>query len=438
MGRPLNKKFFGGRNVGTGGYEINGSLSNSQNYADDRIGGEGIASLNITLGGNYINRLPTVTIPAPSIPGGVQSTFGPLHSVAVNASPYAKGSGYQIGDILTDRNGSTWRVTKLRVLTATLGSLPSSQNFDGGEWLVFDSYVDSHWTTITQLKGCTSTGNPNYDLSGYNAGASVYGVWDGTDGTPAPTGAITITGTTGGTIGITRGNGNPNGPTQPGLDGNGSGGTVTFTYGVEEVALVSSIDYVYGTSYYYAGNNTTTVAPTGGTGAQLNVGFAADHIAMTEKGSGYIGSEALTFTSTSGGGEVTATGTIVLTTDSGDRPGYGDNNANTNQENAILIYANPVGEGAALGDIIKQSNARSYKVRTTDGIGICKLVDSDSPAEGEAYIVATATGGTYYVTKLTAHRATLVAKTGDEALDGKSVQWTFGSPTDTIVQIANA
>ena len=27
---------------------------------------------------------------------------------------------------------------------------------------------------------------------------------------------------------------------------------------------------------------------------------------------------------------------------------------------------------------------------------------------------------------------------GDEALDGKSVQWTFGSPTDTIVQIENA
>ena len=50
----------------------------------------------------------------------------------------------------------------------------------------------------------------------------------------------------------------------------------------------------------------------------------------------------------------------------------------------------------------------------------------------------TPTGGTYYVTKLTAHKATLVAKTGDEALDGMAVQWTFGSPTSTIVQIENA
>ena len=60
-------------------------------------------------------------------------------------------------------------------------------------------------------------------------------------------------------------------------------------------------------------------------------------------------------------------------------------------------------------DIIKQTNAHSYKVKTSDGIAICKLVASGSPAVNQAYINATdSTGHTYYVTKLTAHRALLV------------------------------
>ena len=90
MGRPLNKKYFGNRNTGS-------ASTTSDNYG---IGGEGIASFNITNGGNYINRLPTLTaFTAPSLPTGV--TFaGVLHSHAQNASPNAKGTGYQIGDIL--------------------------------------------------------------------------------------------------------------------------------------------------------------------------------------------------------------------------------------------------------------------------------------------------------------------------------------------------
>jgi hypothetical protein len=170
----------------------------------------------------------------------------------------------------------------------------------------------------------------------------------------------------------------------------------------------------------------------------LFVEYGVTAVEIAEEGSGYINvaDAAPTF---SDGDIYTAGGSSVLTTDNG---GYinqsGDNMNANNQENAILIYANVDGEGASLGDIIKQSNARSYKVKTDAGIGICKLVADASPDINQAYIVATATGGTYYVTKLTAHRATLVAKTGDEALDGKSVQWTFGSPTATIVQIANA
>jgi hypothetical protein len=109
-------------------------------------------------------------------------------------------------------------------------------------------------------------------------------------------------------------------------------------------------------------------------------------------------------------------------------------------ENAIVIRAKTTSGGTSqAGDIVKQEASRRYKVTTADGTAICRLVADDTPAFKEAYIVATsAAGGTYYVIKLTAHRATLVAKAGDAALDGQAVQWTFDAPSGSIVQIENA
>ena len=172
------------------------------------------------------------------------------------------------------------------------------------------------------------------------------------------------------------------------------------------------VDYVYGTTYLYGASNVTTDGH--GTGAALNVGFSPDHLAVTQKGSGYIGTETITFTTAPNGGEVRATGTIVLTTDNtAIRPGQ-----NGNQENAIIIYANTSSGGttAKIGDIIKQSNTRSYKVKTADGIKVCKLGTTATPAPRGAYIKATDdNGNTYFVTKLTAHKATLVQWTQNGA-----------------------
>ena len=176
---------------------------------------------------------------------------------------------------------------------------------------------------------------------------------------------------------------------------------------------------------------TSGVAVVGGSGTlgQVDILFRANAVVITEKGSGYTGVPTPTFSQS-----VTAT-SVLLTTDSG---AVG---SATNQENAIIIRANTSAGGttAKVGDIIKQSNTRSYKVKTADGIKICKLGTTATPAPGGAYIVATAaSGGTYYVTKLTAHRATLVAKTGDNALDGKSAKWSFAPADGNIVQIENA
>lgn len=81
MGRPLNKKYFGNRNFGTGSYEGT-SLGNSVNYEDDKIGGEGIASINWSNRGSWLATaggaaapLAGLQLPAPTLPGGVQATW---------------------------------------------------------------------------------------------------------------------------------------------------------------------------------------------------------------------------------------------------------------------------------------------------------------------------------------------------------------------------
>ena len=80
MGRPLNKKYFGNRNLGRNGEQINGGLSNSQNYGDDHIGGEGIASISWSTLGSFMGNaavapITVPSLPAPTIPGGVQATY---------------------------------------------------------------------------------------------------------------------------------------------------------------------------------------------------------------------------------------------------------------------------------------------------------------------------------------------------------------------------
>jgi hypothetical protein len=131
-----------------------------------------------------------------------------------------------------------------------------------------------------------------------------------------------------------------------------------------------------------------------------------------------------------------ASATAVLTTDSGLV------GSATNQENAIVIYANTSGGGttAKVGDIIRQVSGRRYKVKTADGIKICALGTDDTPAPAGAYIVATASNAsTYYVTKLTAHKATLVYKSGTQIFDnGTTAPWTFDSTANGRVIIENA
>ena len=66
---PINKKYFGNRNIGTTG------------TADNKIGGEGLASISNPAGGvgsfvvsNTYKQFPRLVIAPPALPGGVQAT----------------------------------------------------------------------------------------------------------------------------------------------------------------------------------------------------------------------------------------------------------------------------------------------------------------------------------------------------------------------------
>ncbi|CAB4125887.1 hypothetical protein UFOVP181_351 [uncultured Caudovirales phage] len=441
MGRPLNKKYFGNRNIGTGGYEGKdsgiiepphnaGETASVYPAGDDGIGGEGVQGIaSITNAGAYLERIPTLTFKAPSLPGGVTATGTVSKVRAVAAFPNNKGTGYQIGDLVQIVGGTfigtpaVFRVTKLRVMDIQLVEGASSQAFDGGENLVWDSGVNSHWTTPTIIYNITSTGNPDYDISGWLDGWDG-GVWDGTDGTPAPTGNITITGgdnTPNPTNPSynTRGTGDLNGGTG---DNNGNGGTVTFTYGIEAVEFVSSGEY------NVVSNSASTLinATVGATGVNgtLDVFYKVigTGITITEKGSGYINAADTvpTFSETTDPSETQATATAYLTYDSPeDGTGYKQGNAN-NQENAIIAYIWNDGE-RRIADIVEQTGSKRY-ICITNSAGIPGdgkedetvygyLVDHDAAKAYEIDIGATdSEGNRYYVTKLEGHKAVLAQR----------------------------
>jgi hypothetical protein len=182
-------------------------------------------------------------------------------------------------------------------------------------------------------------------------------------------------------------------------------------------------------------------APNAGTDLQIDVTFRVKRIEVTEAGSGYAVTPALTW----GGHDFTtqttpSAQTVTMLVDSGIIGTTG------NQENAIVMTAFLEGGSATTVDIIRQVNGRRYKVtdgtRTTNGTTIphVELQPTLANAAGECSILATdSDGGEYFVTKLTAHKATVTRSTGTQFATDEAVQWTFDTPTAGVtVKIANA
>ena len=172
--------------------------------------------------------------------------------------------------------------------------------------------------------------------------------------------------------------------------------------GGEGVALtsgnVSFATVTRGGGYYAANVGATISSPqlTGGTAATVGSVYlfangAIKTVSLSNAGYGYTSAPTLTFT---GANSSTATATVSL-------------NSSATTQNAILIYAWVTGGASSVvGDIIKQTGAKSFRVATAQGTSKCVLT-TGSVAEGQCQITATkADASTFKVAKINGHTVT--------------------------------
>jgi hypothetical protein len=219
-----------------------------------------------------------------------------------------------------------------------------------------------------------------------------------------------------------------NGP----IDTNGNGATFTLAYGVNAVTVSNGGDYTAVAS----NPRNTTASPAGGTGARLNVVYTVDSIEIIETGSGYSSTSDAAVTFSSGAAAVS----VALEADTGAVGSLG-NNENAVTVSAWLPAAGSLGIVSGSGgtqalnsDIVRQTSTRGLLVKNADGEGVVRLTAA-TPSPGTANIIATDyTGATYYVTKISSHKALLTRKTqnGSDPWEFQSnvmVLWTLDTLT---------
>jgi hypothetical protein len=163
-----------------------------------------------------------------------------------------------------------------------------------------------------------------------------------------------------------------------------------------------------------------------GTGAEITVTFRAKAVVVTNAGSGYTDPADATPAFTQ-----SVTGTTVL----------GTTATANNNENAITMTARLTGGTAVPVDIIKQVSTKRFKVTDGTRTGTVELKASVATTAGEGSIrLVDSDGGTYFATKLTAHRATITRGTGVQAafVTGTAVAWNMTAATASSLLIDNA
>jgi hypothetical protein len=220
---------------------------------------------------------------------------------------------------------------------------------------------------------------------------------------------------------------------------NTAGGTAILNVTSTAGGAITTVNSITSRGSFTTLGAVTSISGGTGSGATPVLTYQAKAIVITEAGSGY--SHAVDATASfSGSATLPGTPTVVMITDTGVPGTVG------NQENAITAYAYHTGGSLLIGDITKQVSTRRYKVENATATAIAKLKSTIANAAGEMNIVATdASGGTYYVTKLTAHRATLVpaavarlsTSAGTTYSSGQSARWSFAAASGAVVQIEN-
>jgi len=151
MGRPLNKKFFGNRNIG--------STGTGDNYG---IGGEGLAAYTLAVQKgvvaitNTYKYFPTLSIPAPNLPTGVPATATVVWEInAITLS--SNGSGdytHNLSGVAIDSlAGSIWTAQTYPAITistdnngyVTAATLDTNNR---GEWTTIDGTSIVTWGIV--------------------------------------------------------------------------------------------------------------------------------------------------------------------------------------------------------------------------------------------------------------------------------------------------
>ena len=244
--------------------------------------------------------------------------------------------------------------------------------------------------------GITATGTPVIPATGANAGtiASITITNAGTGYSSAPvmtvTKAATVTAASTGNSGLTA--------------------TNTFT-----VASVTGIEI----------GMTIAGAATGSSGKVTNIDTVLNRITTSVvNNDNWTNASNLTFTDAG----ASFAKTVVLTSGRQDAI-------------AFTAYLTTGTTGVANGDILKQEASRRYLVRNSEGTGQCKLLTTSTLTAGTMYVIATDyNGSTYFVSKLTAHKARVIQyiESGSFLVaNGASTGWTLDSATGTVVTIAN-
>ena len=414
MGRPLNKKYFGNRNIGGTG--------TGDDYG---IGGEGIASVVLNALGSYTTR-PTITFPSPGLPTGVLAT-GTITSEVLSAAisgTQTRAYPTATGAIGFNTSGSTFTATVTSsALTNVVRASATTLGFDTTTTAMISG-------TSIHITGASITGTMTIGGTTIAAGQIYY--------VGAPTGATTAT--------LYATYADAQAATSPLTIVAGTGVTgATFTRGVTHGTVTALTPVARGSYEALVASGPAVVATAGvGEGLVITPTYRANSVTITERGSGYTSAPSagsLTFSQS-----VTAT-SVALTTDSGNV------GSSTNQENAIQLTAfipletqagwvsGYSGSSAVAGDIVRQSGNGKFIARTAQGVGRVKLVgylgSNVSPTAGEAIITASDyDGGLYYVTKISDRRCNIVGYTGSGFTTGETginVPWTFNGTSGTKV-----
>ena len=347
------------------------------------IGGEGVAS--IAVGGTNTNKtaVPAIVIAAPQLPEGTQAVAR-AHMEVETIINFTAGAGYTPAQVLTLTGGTGTQAT-ITVNTTQVTNLVVGASGGSG-------YAPGDVVTIQGGTGTLATATVGtVDGSGAVLTFSTY--------TP---GSYTV---------------NPTTLTNAATVKTGGAGddalTVTFAMGLGTVTLTTAGDYTALPA------DISIVGHSGTGGALFNLDYKVKSVEVTTAGSGYVTAPAIT---TQGGTTFTAT----LSTGTGG--------------NAITMTGRIVAGSTVQLDVIKQTGSRRFRVTDGTNTGVVELVGSAADAAGEANIIAVdSAGGTYYVNRLTAHRAWVTRGTGTQFATNSSVPWTLGAPVlNFSIQVPSA